>query len=251
MKKSKSEKSASEEKYVLVLRTCAANLSSSHGFVWPQSGFVEAPDWKPTKDCGNGLHGFLWGEGDGTLADWSKDAKWLVVRVPEKDIIDLVGKVKFRRGEVVFCGDRNGATKYLLAAPEGRGRAIIGASVDSSYSGKSTSGYSGTSTSGDYGTSTSGNFGKSTSGNFGTSTSGNFGTSTSGNSGKSMSGKHGLSLTGCLGWAKADENGILVITWRDEKNNRNRVTVAYVGEDGIEPNAFYKCDENGKIQRVS
>ena len=45
------------------------------GFVWPSTGHVEAPDWKPTKDYNNGLHGFLWGEGNGNLVNWKEDAK--------------------------------------------------------------------------------------------------------------------------------------------------------------------------------
>lgn len=39
---------------VLVLRTCAADGSSSHDFKYPESGPVEAKDWKPTEECGNG-----------------------------------------------------------------------------------------------------------------------------------------------------------------------------------------------------
>lgn len=48
---------------VLVLRTCAADLTSYGGFQWPESGPVESPDWNPIAECGNGLHGWL-GAGD-------------------------------------------------------------------------------------------------------------------------------------------------------------------------------------------
>ena len=48
---------------VLILRTCNADMTSYGEFVWPELGYVEAPDWEPTETCGNGLHGFLWGEG--------------------------------------------------------------------------------------------------------------------------------------------------------------------------------------------
>ena len=39
---------------VLIMRTCAADGSSSHGFVWPLTvgAKVVAPDWKPTKARG-------------------------------------------------------------------------------------------------------------------------------------------------------------------------------------------------------
>lgn len=56
---------------VLVLRTCAPDLSSYHtpSFIWPKSGFAEAPDWDPNPDeeCGHGLHGLLWGNGDWSM----------------------------------------------------------------------------------------------------------------------------------------------------------------------------------------
>ena len=44
---------------VYVLRTCNPDLISHEGFQWPESGFVEAPDWEITGNCGNGLHGLL------------------------------------------------------------------------------------------------------------------------------------------------------------------------------------------------
>ena len=45
----------------LILRTCNSDLTSYNGFQWPESGFVEAPDWDKTPQCGNGLHGLLQG----------------------------------------------------------------------------------------------------------------------------------------------------------------------------------------------
>ena len=155
------------KKHVLVLRTCNEKLQSYGGFQWPAKGPVEAPDWMPTTDCGDGLHGFLWGEGEGQLADWTETAKWLVVRVVAADVIDLGGKVKFPRGEVVFCGERTAATAYI-AAHGAVGKSIVGGTSTSGYRGTSTSGYRGTSTSGVGGTSTSGEGGTSTSGEGGT-----------------------------------------------------------------------------------
>ena len=58
--------------HTLMLRTCVRDsegrLTAHGGFIWPAHGVVEAPDWKPTKECGNGLHGFLRGCGAGGLA---------------------------------------------------------------------------------------------------------------------------------------------------------------------------------------
>ena len=96
----------------LVLRTCRADMTSHDGFRWPESGPVEAPNWNPEPICGGGLHGLLWGEGDGSLLCWEPDAKWLVVRV--EAWVDLIGKVKFPRGEVLFAGERDEATRRVV-----------------------------------------------------------------------------------------------------------------------------------------
>jgi hypothetical protein len=112
---------------VLVLRTCAKDMTSHGGFKWPASGPVSAPDWNPERVCGGGLHGLLFGEGEGGQLDWSEDAKWLVVEVARTSVVDLDGKVKFPRGEVVFCGDRKGATEYIQARRPGA--AVCGAAA--------------------------------------------------------------------------------------------------------------------------
>ena len=139
-------------KKVLVLRTCDEDMSSKNGFKWPVKGPVKCTDWLPTNECGNGLQGFLYGEGDGNLASWADKAKWLVVSVSEADIVNLDGKVKFPKGNVVFCGNRFDATQYIAAKAPNNVKAIIG------YT--SVSGDKGVSTSGRYGTSTSGVGGK-------------------------------------------------------------------------------------------
>lgn len=48
---------------ILVLRNCKSDRTSYGGFVWPESGHVEAPDWRDDDNCGGGLHGLPWGEG--------------------------------------------------------------------------------------------------------------------------------------------------------------------------------------------
>ena len=154
-------------KTVLVLRTCASNRTSHEGFTWPESGPIECPDWKPTAECGNGLHGCLWGEGDGTLLDWSPDARWLVVEVRASEVVDLAGKVKFPRGVVVHCGDRLSATSFL-AAHGAAGRAIIGGTATAGHGGTATAGYYGTATAGDGGTASAGHGGTATAGHGGT-----------------------------------------------------------------------------------
>jgi hypothetical protein len=120
---------ATEYGKVLVLRTCLADMRSpsndARGFVWPRSGPVEAKDWNPRPICGFGLHGALWGEGEGSAPwVWSDDGVWLVVEVDADTIVDLGGKVKFPRGVVVFAGPQLEATTFL--AKRAPGRVIVG-----------------------------------------------------------------------------------------------------------------------------
>jgi hypothetical protein len=151
---------------VLVLRTCKPAMRSpspdANGFVWPESGFAEAKDWTAHPSCGGGLHGWVWGTGDTVYSGgyFAADAKWLVVRVQKTDgFVELEGKVKFRRGDVVLVGTRDEATALIAK------HAPAGTKINWHTS---TSGTRGTSTSGDGGTSTSGYGGTSTSGTRGT-----------------------------------------------------------------------------------
>jgi hypothetical protein len=208
---------------VLVLRTCDADLKSHKGFQWPDHGHVIAPDWDPIPKCGNGLHGFLWGEGYSSLANWSDDAKWLVCEVDSDKIVDSKGKIKFPECDVVFCGSRFDATKYLHEhLPPGFHPAIMGATI------------------------TTGNGGTSISGNFGISISGICGTSISGYEGQSTSGHYGQSTSGNSGKCRSGESGIIQIKWVDNKSIRNRILTGYIGEDGLEPDVFYRV-EDGKF----
>ena len=69
-----------KETEVLVLRDVMADMSSKNGFIWPEIGYVEAPDWMPTEECGNGLHGHLWGAGGDYLISEGA-GRYLVVKV--------------------------------------------------------------------------------------------------------------------------------------------------------------------------
>ena len=65
-------------------------------------------------------------------------------------------------------------------------------------------------------------------------------TSTSGDRGTSTSGDRGTSTSGY--------GGTLVLCWHD--GTRYRLTVAYVGEDGIEPGVPYRADAQGRPVRA-
>ena len=88
----------------LVLRTSDKDGTAYNGFKWPASGPVECPDWKANEECGNGLHGILWPEGDWADIKEYDEAIWQVVEVEESTLIKLDGKVKFPRGEVIYSG---------------------------------------------------------------------------------------------------------------------------------------------------
>ena len=151
--------------HVLVLKSIAANMKAYGGFQWPESGAVSAPDWKPTEECGNGLHGWLWGAGDAGLRCMDDDAKWLVLSVPS-DFVDLGQKVKFPSCEIKYLGDRETAVAIIQHYAPGGTPAMFG-----------------TATAGDRGTATAGYRGTATAGNRGTATAGNEGTATAGDEG--------------------------------------------------------------------
>ena len=199
---------------VYILRNCLEDMTSHDGFVWPKSGYVSCSDWSEENECGNGLHGFLWGVGNTDLLYPLTNCQWLIVEVDEDKIIDLGDKVKFPEGNVVFCTQsRDEAIDKMIE---------YGASPNTIMYGTSTSGDGGTSTSGDYGTSTSGRCGNSTSGYFGTSISGDFGYS------YSIQGK-----------VKTGNNGVIAVGYSCLISNKRTIKVGHVPEE-LKPNTFYK-----------
>jgi hypothetical protein len=115
----------------LVLRVCRADMTSKGGFKWPDvGGEVVARDWKPRAECGNGLHGWLYGQGDHTCVDYWQEpgAQWLVLEVDSDAIVMIGGKCKFPRATVRFVGDVKTATDYLWEhEPRSREVQVIGA----------------------------------------------------------------------------------------------------------------------------
>ena len=266
----------------LILRTCSAAMQSYGGFQWPRSGPVAAPDWNPAPKCGSGLHGFLRGEGDGSLADWDSNAMWLVAEV--ETFVDLSGKVKFPAAEIIFTGSRFEATALVKArypdaaviganvAVEDQRVAVVGycgtatagnrgtatagdggtatagdfGTATAGYCGTATAGYSGTATAGDFGTATAGYSGTATAGDFGTATAGNRGTATAGYCGTATAGDFGTATAGNRGTATAGEGGMLQI-YHYDCNDRRRLAVAYVGENDIKPNVKYCLDDSANF----
>jgi hypothetical protein len=196
----------------LILRTCYADMTSRGGFKWPRRGKVEAPDWEPTHECGNGLHGLLWGEGGEHLLDWSKDAVWVVARVDMDDVINLGDKVKFPRATVLYAGDRKTATDRILK--ERPGAACVGAFI----------------TGGDFATVAGGDFATVAGGYFATVAGGDYATVTGGYR-STVTGGGRATVTGGDG---------SVLQLRHHDGRRRRIVIAYVGEDGIKPDTPYR-----------
>ena len=72
-----------KKKEQYVLRTSDKGLKSYEGFQWPRRGEVSAPDWDNSPDCGQGLHGALWGEGNGYLFNWTQMLSGRLLRSPK------------------------------------------------------------------------------------------------------------------------------------------------------------------------
>ena len=149
---------------VLILRCCDKDGKSYGGFQWPLEvgAAVEVPDWEPTAECGNGLHGWPWGlsMGDGKDPDWA--GRWIVWGADPATVVLLGGKVKAPRGMIRFVGDWQAATAFVLAGQirwvhqASRGAASStgssGAASSTGYSGAAVvTGLDGTATGGRYG----------------------------------------------------------------------------------------------------
>ena len=145
---------------VLVLRTCTAEMRGTHQagahFTWPTSGYVEALDWNPEPVCGGGLHGLAWGDGDWSLLSEEPSAKWLVVEVDPDYMVKIdEQKVKFRCGEVVYCGTKAEAITRVLCGREAMDRHAIEKTAEIA------SGYGSTAaSSGNYSTAASSGYGR-------------------------------------------------------------------------------------------
>ena len=213
----------------LVLRCCRSDFTSRNDFVWPSEvgAVVVAPDWEPTEECGNGLHGWLYGHGDiACVTYWEEaDSTWLVLEVD--DVIELNGKCKFERAVVRFVGAKSNAAAFLLEnEPLANAEKVIGLTLSAGDEESLLVGMLGTATVGDYGTATVGDYGTATVGYKGTATVGDYGTVTGG------------------------ENAELRIRWYDYGAERYRTAIAYVGENGIKPNTPYRLNYEHQFVEV-
>ena len=65
------------------------------------------------------------------------------------------------------------------------------------------------------------------------------------------SGKKSIAVASGLNCkASAGEDGCIALAWWDDGAKRFRLEVAYIGENGIEPNVMYELDEDHKFSKV-
>ncbi len=152
---------------VLLLRTTDAQGCSHGGFQWPREigAVVTAPDWSPDPECGRGLHGLLWGEGNVGLLSESSGALWWVVEADAASVVDLGDKVKVPQATVRHIGTRDEAVAWLVA--QAPGHATCYARVMAGDEGTAMAGHGGTAMAGDWGTATAGYEGTATAGDWG------------------------------------------------------------------------------------
>jgi hypothetical protein len=258
-----------------MLRTCRVEedgtLRSSGGFEWPRNGYVAAADWDPDPASWGGLHGLLWGEGDGRLLRSGGDAAWLVVAIDTKQVVNLWGHVKAPWGYVVHCGDRYSATQWLVdhGADE---REVVGTTLTGRDHAVLVGGDYSTLFGGDYATLTGGACSVLAGGDYSrlsawhgsTLTGGDHAvlvggdnSTLTGGSGSALTGRDYCTLVGGDGSTlTGGEESILTggegsqLRFEYYDLVRDRIAVAYVGEDGVAPGVAYRCNMHGEIVRA-
>ena len=228
----------------IVLRVCRSDMTSYNGFIWPEKGYVEAPDWDAKEECGHGLHGWFEAQGDASCSHFLNEpgAKYLVLKVKTNSIIHLDGKCKFPGAKVCFVGNREEALAYIEKTyPHLLTMPLLFANRTAGDSGVVATGDYGTATAGDYGTAIAGNYGTVKVGYYGTAKAGYYGTATAGKYGTATAGKYGTAKAGRYGTATAGDRGIIQIHYFTD---RARIAIGYIGEKGLKPNAKYKLDAN-------
>jgi len=229
------------------LRTTNKDGKAYGGFQWPMrvGAIVETPYWDAKPECGHGLHGLKDGLGDASHLSSASDAVWWIVKAD--DAVDLGGKHKFPRCEVVALGDRATLTAALYALRPGPihyltltggYRATLTGGYCATLTGgddaKLTGGYRATLTGGDGATLTGGDGAKLTGGDYAKLTGGYRAKLTGGDYAK-LTGGDDATLTG------GNCATLIFLRWI---GGLHRVLTAYVGEGGIEAGKAYRANDD-------
>ncbi|HDY6212170.1 TPA: hypothetical protein RRA08_001854 [Pseudomonas aeruginosa] len=189
------------------------------------------------------------------IGDRASATQFLIANEPRAAGVAVIGAT-LQAGDNELCqvGAYGTATAgYKGTATAGdKGTATAGdkGTATAGYKGTATAGDKGTATAGDWGTATAGYKGTATAGYKGTATAGDWGTATAGDEGTATAGDWGTATAGDEGTATAGRKGEIRIRYWDEKTERYRTVIGYIGEDGLEPNVPYKLNAGRKLVRA-
>ncbi len=205
------------------------------------------------------------------IGDKASATQFLIANEPRAAGVAVIGAT-LQAGDKELCqvgaygtataGDWGTATAgnegTATAGNEGTATAGYKGTATAGNEGTATAGYKGTATAGDWGTATAGYKGTATAGNEGTATAGYKGTATAGNEGTATAGYKGTATAGDWGTATAGNEGTatagkkgeIQIRYWDEKTERYRTVIGYIGEDGLEPGVAYKLDDNHRFVKA-
>ncbi len=189
------------------------------------------------------------------IGDKASATQFLIANEPRAAGVAVIGAT-LQAGDKELCqvGAYGTATAgykgTATAGNEGTATAGYEGTATAGDKGTATAGYKGAATAGDKGTATAGDWGTATAGNEGTATAGDWGTATAGNEGTATAGYKGTATAGDKGTATAGKKGEIQIRYWDEKTERYRTVIGYIGEDGLEPDVPYKLNADRKFVRA-
>jgi hypothetical protein len=245
----------------LVLRKCyrkEGKLTTRNNFIWPEKGPVEAPDFKPTFQCGHGLHGLLWGAGS---PGYLEGDTWLCVLVdadPDNLMTgqgELTDKCKFRAALDVSVGELSEVIGNIQRyAPAGTliNFAIQGCKDDSEstqtagnwsiqtagYESTQTAGYKSIQTAGCESTQTAGDWSIQTAGNWSIQTAGDESIQTAGCESTQTAGNWSIQTAGDESTFQAGINSVLIGRWWD--GDQYCVSTMTIDEQTANKKIFFK-----------
>jgi len=77
------------------------------------------------------------------------------------------------------------------------------------------------------------------------------GTATAGDRGTATAGYSGTATAGYSGTATAGKEGVLILTYYDNKTSSYKRKIALVGENGIKPNVKYRLNDENNFEEVT